>query len=121
MTTTDTLGQDPVDLTQAAQGDLLFEVVPTLPAGLREVPATEEGLILGHSETGHHHVARGDARMWEDPTDPLVCYLSSEGWLDVVHLRAHDTHAPYRVRPGTILRIDRQQEWRPEGWARVED
>jgi hypothetical protein len=117
--TLDILGREAADLIQAAQGDLCFTVVDALPSGAVEVPAAPEGLILGHSETGHHHVARGEARMYQDDADPLVCYLVADGWAEVLHLRAWDTHAPYRVRPGTVVEVRRQRELHqlPDGRA----
>ena len=40
----------------AAQGEVNIEIVDKLPAGLEEVKIKEAVHIIGHSESGHHHV-----------------------------------------------------------------
>ncbi len=102
------------------QGDLTFEPVAALPAGLAET----DDRVVAHSETGHHHtldpVEACMARIYTS-SDPMTCYLQvTEGFADVVHHRAWDTHETIRIPPG-IYRIDRQREGTPSGWRRVED
>ena len=110
---------------QAAQGDLLITRIERLPTGVRVLLSSVE-VIVAHSETGHHHVAIGEAFRYLVPEDTgpeagLVAYLEVlRDHVDVVHRRDWDTHEPYRLGPG-IYQLDRQREARPEGWARVED
>ena len=106
--------------TIAAQGDILLTALDALPEGLTRRTGPEAA-IVAHSETGHHHVARAlGLEVWDDPADPLTCYLRSSEPIDIVHLRDHDTHAPITMRAG-VVRVRRQREWTPEGWRRVED
>ena len=107
----------------AAQGDVMFVRVDTLPEG---VTKKSDGLsaVVAHSETGHHHVAKGERVMLYGTEDPMVCYLVAEGvYADVEHLRPWDTHETLRLdgEPGAVWKIVRQRESTPEGWRRVED
>lgn len=110
-----------------AQGDLLFRRVTAIPAGAVDVTPQSGDVIAGHSETGHHHVARGPGkiRMFEDPENPLVCYLRAETdeYIDMVHLRTFDTHGTIRLDAsgGKCWEVRRQREHTPEGWRRVAD
>jgi hypothetical protein len=110
----------------AAQGDLMFRRIDALPLGV--VERTSRGtLIVGHSETGHHHaIDDPSVRLFEKyERDPMVCFLSVDGnFADVVHARAHDTHETLRLLRG-YWEVRRQREWTPEGepedWQLVED
>ena len=111
---------------QCAQGDVLFRRVPQLPQGVTEQKSKGDP-IVAHSETGHHHVARapGKVRMFEADDNPLICYLVAEGveYMDMVHLRAFDTHGTVRLDAsgGSVWEVRRQREYVPGGWRRVED
>ncbi len=110
----------------AFQGDILIRRVGEIPASYKR--QTREGrLIIGHSETGHHH-AIDDTKVahFADPKDPLVCYLQFENGcdgVDVTHHRAWDTHETIRLlgNPGDVWQVRRQREHTPEGWRRVAD
>jgi len=112
---------------QAAQGDLLFRRVKEIPSTAVDVTPEHGDVIAGHSETGHHHVARGPGkiRMFEDPANPLVCYLRAETaeFMDMVHLRSFDTHGTIRLDASDdkCWEVRRQREHTPEGWRRVAD
>ena len=108
-------------ITSAAQGELLFTVVETIPSGLTEIAAQANGdLIVGHSETGHHHVMRGE-RTRAFRASPTVLYLDV-GEDDVLrHLRHHDTHEPFRMRGGLKVRINVARQATPRGWEAVRD
>lgn len=103
----------------AAQGDVLFIRVATLPEGATE---TKEGRehVIAHSETGHDHVARAEQIRLYGVADPMICYLSSETEMEVIHQRPFDTHAPIILGAG-IWQVRRQREATLEGWKRVED
>lgn len=109
----------------AAQGDVYVRRVTEIPSGAKR--AEDKGrVIVAHSETGHHHYldAVGVER-WEDPRNPLVCYLRIEGGpadggAVLVHARSWDTHAPLHLSAGT-WEIRRQAELTPDGWRRVQD
>lgn len=114
----------------AAQGDVLFRRVAKVPTGYEKVVRKLGGpLVVAHSETGHHHTAdtnpHGELTAYENPTDPLVCYLQMGDVVDftVTHHRPYDTHEPIRClgEPGAVWEVRRQREHTPEGWRRVED
>lgn len=108
----------------AAQGDLVFRRVKVVPKDFKPVP--EKGrVIVGHSETGHHHAIDGDGVVrFENPSNPLICYLHLETVerADVVHHRPFDAHASLRLMGlGSIFEVRRQREYVPEGWRKVQD
>lgn len=106
------------------QGDVMFERVRSVPASAKRVERTGD-LVVAHSETGHHHVIRAlDVECWEEPKNPLICYLRLGNDLaDVEHLRAWDTHETVRLlgKPSTVYKVRRQREWSPEGWRKAAD
>lgn len=108
----------------AAQGDVLFRRIDSLPADAVE-QKRKGRLVVAHSETGHHHAVDDPAvKLFERATrDPMVCYLQIAGeYADVVHHRPHDTHETLRLLgKGAIFEVRRQREYTPEGWRRVED
>lgn len=112
----------------AAQGDVLFRKVKTLPDGVIAEPA-RGAIVVAHSETGHHHSV-DDAKgvtFFRVPSDPMVCFLQLDGidHADVVHHRPFDTHETVRLLGGgkgkTVYEVRRQREYTPQGWRRVED
>jgi hypothetical protein len=106
----------------AAQGDVLFRRIASLPPDVSE--DTSNGhIVVAHSETGHHHVIEDrEVRLYEKHTrDPMICFLSVDGdFAELVHLRPHDTHETLRLRHG-IWEVRRQREWSPEGARQLED
>lgn len=107
-----------------AQGDVLFRKLDHLPEGLVKRKATGRH-IVAHSETGHHHTVDGiRVEMFDDPRDPMICYLQmTEENCDVVHERNFDTHETLRLlgQPGDVFEVRRQREHTPEGWRMVAD
>lgn len=122
--------------TLGAQGDVLFVRVKSLPKDA--TPA--EGLVVAHSETGHHHRARitpgYECERYTTP-NPLVSYLrireagesikaradKATAAIDAVlieHERQFDTHETLALGPGT-WRVIRQRELTPKGWRAVVD
>jgi len=100
----------------AAQGDVLFRRIAKLPEQVIEQRRTGR-VVVAHSETGHHHaIDNRRVRFYESGQgDPMIAYLSVDGdFADVVHHRAHDTHAPLRL-PHGLWEVRRQREWMPEG------
>jgi hypothetical protein len=105
----------------AAQGDLLIIRVVELPKGLVPVPPEAGVVILGHSETGHHHVMDANTvEMYRLPDEVYECFIVVESPTALRHLRSFDTHAPIMHAPG-IYRVRRQREHVPEGWRRAAD
>jgi hypothetical protein len=106
--------------TMAAQGDVMFRKVASIPSDAKEMKKGDQ-IVVGHSETGHHHVAVGDWLRWfQHPSDPTVAYLQVDTKADIVHHRDFDTHETVRLDAGN-WEIRRQREWSPEGWRMVQD
>ena len=79
--------------------------------------AMEDGhLIVGHSETGHHHVIeRPEAvRIVKKPDSGAMTILRMivTEPTRVIHLRGHDTHSPVDLPPGNY-EIRGQVEYDP--------
>jgi hypothetical protein len=108
------------------QGDVCFVRVDEIPEGFTQTK-TGERLTVAHSETGHNHDVMGiDMALYENPRDPMICYLSFGGEsVDAIHLRDTATHETWRLlgdlAKKTTYKIVRQREYTPEGWRRVED
>lgn len=106
-----------------AQGDVLFIRRHGLPPGVVAAPLSPE-VVVSHSETGHHHVALGDASYYPAGDDGMLAYLVARGPIVVEHRRAWDTHEPLELlhEGGEVTwEIRRQREHTPQGWRRVED
>lgn len=117
--------------TIGAQGDVLFQRIDALPADA--VPSKEEAsYVVAHSETGHHHVAKGVGLRHYRSSDPLCDYLELRGNAKVDHQRSFDTHETVELlhridgaiadaQEPAYFRVLRQRQHTPEGWARVVD
>lgn len=96
----------------AAQGDLLFKVGGSLPAGAVVVPAVNGRLIAGHSETGHNHTIDGrDGVLYAHPDDPFRLYFvpNSAKPVAVEHDRADHRHESLQIEAeGVVVTIYRQ-------------
>ena len=106
---------------QAAQGDLLFIRVDNIPAGIEKVEPVDGVVVIGHSETGHHHVM--DAKtttMYRLPNEIYEAFLVVDTPTKVEHRRSFDTHEPIMLDEG-VYKMRRQREYTPEGFRRVED
>ncbi len=110
----------------AAQGDVMFVRVDSLPVGVKPVAPEQGKFILAHSETGHHHVMEARQNVKVFSTDnPLVSYLqvveaTDEAETFIEHLRSFDTHEPIKFSPG-IYKVINQRESAPEGWRKAAD
>lgn len=104
----------------AAQGEITIRRVGDLPKS-RELPPgyttmKPEGgrLIIGHSETGHHHVLDrldgADVAVLDAPPAGMrILRAILENPTSLVHLRDHDTHEPIKLEPGEYeFRISRE-------------
>lgn len=86
----------------------------------------EDGkIIIGHSETGHHHVLEIErsksAQALIDETNSLIAKIKVEGVpIELKHLRTNDTHESFKISEGEYYVRYHAQET-PEGWERVID
>lgn len=100
------------------QGDVAIVRVDFIPKDVKEQSTN----IIGHSETGHHHVAER-AKVYDAP-DGMTLYMQAIGQsIDIVHKRPYDTHETLRLltKPGDVFKVRRQREHTPGGWVKVQD
>jgi len=86
-------------------------------------------MILGHSETGHHHVLEpvnkaihvfSAATALIDAANDTFIELKLQEPCELIHLRGYDTHGGFVLPPGEYIRGIRGEQI-PEGWRRVQD
>lgn len=105
----------------AAQGDLYIVRVDKLPVGLTKQAPEHGKHILGHSETGHHHVMDATTvELYRLPEEIYECFIVVKEPTALEHLREFDTHEPILHEPG-VYKVRRQREYTPEGWRRAAD
>lgn len=107
------------------QGELYIGPSERMPNVETVEAAPVDGkIIVGHSETGHHHVVDSFDTKLLETKDPLVCYLVAEGaYTDLVHMRDFHTHPTLRIEnePGKARKVIRQREMAPTGWVKAAD
>lgn len=122
-----------------AQGEVLIWMKQYAPKAVLEKVAAlknmqemklEKGmLILGHSETGHHHVLEPvnkkstiskAALALIDAANDTYIELKLNEPCQIIHLRGFDTHAPAVLPPGEYIRGVREEQ-SVQGWVRVAD
>ena len=106
----------------AAQGEIMIRRIGDVPTmrghGLGFTPlALENGrFVIGHSETGHHHVLSSvkgcDVGVMERPPEGMrVLRAILENPTSLHHLRDHDTHESIALPPGEYeFRIAREYD-----------
>lgn len=103
----------------AAQGEItiirLGARAAAAPSGYTPLPPEGAHLVVGHSETGHHHVV--DARhatvavMDRPPEGMRILRMIVNEPTALEHLRPHDTHETIALEPGVYeLRIGREYD-----------
>lgn len=96
---------------------------------LKEMKLEKGMLILGHSESGHHHVlepvdkkttiSKAALALIDAANDTFVELKLSEP-CQIVHLREFDTHGGFVFPAGEYIRGLREEQT-VEGWVRVAD
>lgn len=97
----------------AAQGEITIRRIKNVPSGCTAMKPESGKFIVGHSETGHHHVidATGASVSVLDrpPEGMRILYAILENPTALEHLRGHDTHEPIMLEPGAYeIRIARE-------------
>ena len=103
----------------AAQGEITIRRIGDLPkarklpVGFAAMKAERGKFIIGHSETGHHHVIDAAGAtvgvMEKPPVGMRILYMILENPLALEHLRGHDTHETITNEPGVYeVRIARE-------------
>lgn len=123
-----------------AQGEVLIWMKKYAPKGILKALADrargmsemklEHGkMILGHSETGHHHVLEPvnkavpisqAALALIDSTNDMIVDLKIMQDCQLLHQRPNDTHGGFILPPGDYVRVIREEQT-IEGWRRVAD
>lgn len=107
----------------AAQGDVVFRRVKSLPKGVKHAQESKV-ITVAHSETGHHHVVEVEGRLslvHYRSVDPLIDFLEvPPGGAEVKHLREVHRHETLKLPKG-VWEVRRQREWAPEGWRPAAD
>lgn len=84
----------------AAQGELTITKLDRAPKNIGDlVKAVGGRLIVGHSETGHHHLVDADCATLTR-VDPFTAFLNVRKTTRLVHQREYDTHPPIELQPG---------------------
>lgn len=103
--------------TLGAQGEIRMFRVDCIPSDAKPMKREHGQFIIGHSETGHHHVLVADrVDVFEAPSAPtgmrvLFALLGSAGSLE--HLRGHDTHEPHSFDAGDTIMFRTDREYDP--------
>jgi len=88
----------------AAQGEIAIRRIDKLPEGIKPLAKENGKLIIGHSETGHHHVMVADqCEVFvadKAPEGMRILYAVLESPGELIHERGHDTHEPIQHEPG---------------------
>lgn len=113
-------------INSAAQGEITIRRVETLPAGVKPLALEAGKFIIGHSETGHHHVMdRHSKTVFESTNAPAgmrILYAVLDSTADLVHERGHDTHETISFEPGIYeFRLGREFDPYAELARRVAD
>lgn len=96
---------------------------------LQEMPLEKGQLIMGHSETGHHHVLEPvskkltisrSAQALVDSANDTFVDLKIFHECALVHKRDNDTHKGAILPPGEYIRGIREEQT-IQGWVRVSD
>jgi hypothetical protein len=94
-----------------------------------ELKLENDQMILGHSETGHHHVLEPvnkavhiskAAQAMIDSTNDMMVDLKIMQDCQLIHMRGHDTHGGVIIPAGEYIRGIREEQF-PEGWRKVQD
>lgn len=84
----------------AAQGELTITKIKRVPKEIgTAVPPVDGRLIVGHSETGHHHTVDADCATLTR-VDAFTAYLNVTKQTEIVHHRHYDTHPSIVLQPG---------------------
>lgn len=87
----------------AAQGEISIRRITKLPASVEAVSLESGKHIIGHSETGHHHVLDRPAKVFRATNAPAgmrILYAIVDEPNSLVHERDFDTHESVALLPG---------------------
>lgn len=106
----------------AAQGEITIRRIGDVPtkrktrAGCAPLALEAGKFVIGHSETGHHHVLSSnvgaEVMVLDRPPEGMrILYAILENPTSLDHLRGHDTHESIALPPGEYeFRIAREYD-----------
>jgi len=99
----------------AAQGEISIRRVGAIPANVKPLAPELGKYIIGHSETGHHHVMTLDRKQAFESTNApegmRILYANLETAGELVHERGNDTHETIGFEPGIYeFRLGREYD-----------
>lgn len=96
----------------AAQGEITIRRIDKMPRDIASVPIENGKHIIGHSETGHHHVLERSAQVFvakDAPAGMRILYAIVAEPNALIHARPFDTHETINLEPGMYeFRIGRE-------------
>ncbi len=101
----------------AAQGEIDIEKITQLPpmSGLKKITPVSGQYIIGHSETGHHHVLEADrvkaVYQGTNAEGMAVLYALLKKGAELKHLRSFDTHESIGFADGDIVSFVTGEEY----------
>lgn len=110
--------------TRAAQGEIGFIRLPgntKIPKNAQKIAPVNGQVVVGHSETGHHHVMDAQrTTLYKLPDSLLECLMVVDKPDQLEHLREFDTHEPLAFEPG-VYKVRYLREYTPEGFRKQQD
>jgi hypothetical protein len=98
----------------AAQGEITIRKIAKMPDAVIQLALEHGKMIIGHSETGHHHVLERPAKVMVAKTAPdgmRILYAILDEPNALIHERDFDTHEPIKLEPGVYeFRIGREYD-----------
>ncbi len=96
----------------AAQGEITIKRIASMPKNTTELALENGKQIIGHSESGHHHVLERPAKVTVAKTAPdgmRVLYAILDEPNALIHQRSFDIHETIALEPGIYeFRIGRE-------------
>ena len=100
-----------------AQGEIVARKIDALPNGLEPFTKENGKWIIGHSESGHHHVLdRPDVQVMRDPNPPAgmqILYAVLDNPTALIQERNNDAHEGLDLGDSGVIEFRISREWDP--------
>lgn len=91
-------------------GENGIKLIAKMPEGKTE---KHTSFIIGHSETGHHHILEAQkGQEFDIIVKDGEIYFTNTYTAKVTHKKSHDIHKTVEVKPG-IYKVNRKTEYDP--------
>jgi len=91
-------------------GEIFLQKVTELPKNAKV--SKHNSYIVGHSESGHHHVLESKTKFTVHEVSDAFNYLVLDAPADLVHQKDVNTHATLTIDKG-IYKVIKKQEYSP--------